>query len=64
MAHPKKSTSDFAIYVEEDLLGHLDGISIRGMFGGFGVYQNGLIFAMIVEDEVYMKTSEETEPRL
>jgi DNA transformation protein len=33
-------------------------ISIRRMFGGAGVYAQGLIFAIIVDDTVYLKSDE------
>ena len=30
-------------------------ITSRAMFGGWGIYQSGVIFAMIAEDELYFK---------
>lgn len=34
----------------------LRGLSIRGMFGGYGLYQNDLIFAIVVNDVLYLKS--------
>ena len=33
----------------------LVGIRVRAMFGGFGVYQDDLMFAIIVDDSLYFK---------
>jgi len=30
-------------------------INIKAMFGGFGIYRDGLIFAIIVDDKLYFK---------
>ena len=38
------SSKDFAQYVTEDLLREIDGISAKAMFGGYGLYKNGVIF--------------------
>ncbi len=48
----------FAEYVVHDLLGQIDGITARAMFGGHGIYKNGVIFAIIAYDELYFKVDE------
>ena len=48
-----KSSDDFYEYVLHDVLGHLDGITGRKMFGGYGIYQDGVFFAIIAYDELY-----------
>ena len=48
-------TSDFVDYVVHDLLSELRGIQARAMFGGWGVYNDGVIFAIIVDDQLYFK---------
>jgi DNA transformation protein len=49
----KKST--FVDHVVHELLAGIDGITSRAMFGGHGVYKGGIIFAIIVNDELYFK---------
>lgn len=33
-------------------------ITTRKMFGGYGVYYNGLMFALVADDMLYLKTDE------
>ena len=42
----------------EDLLAPLGVISIRKMFGGAGVYADGVVFAFIDRDALFLKTDE------
>lgn len=51
--------NSFHEYVVHDLLGNVPGISSRAMFGGFGIYKNGVIFAIIVESELYFKVNDQ-----
>ncbi|QOL19903.1 TfoX/Sxy family protein [Candidatus Bodocaedibacter vickermanii] len=37
-------------------------ITARRMFGGYGIYKNGIIIALMDEDEVYFKSIPATEP--
>jgi DNA transformation protein len=48
------SSADFRDYVL-DLLRPLGGVSARAMFGGFGLYRDGVIFALISDDTLYLK---------
>ena len=43
------------------LLDQLDdpAVSSKAMFGGHGIYREGLMFALVYDGTVYMKTSEE-----
>jgi len=50
--------STFADYVVSDLLADVEGVRARAMFGGYGIYQDSLMFAIIVEDELYYKVSD------
>ncbi len=44
-----------------DLMAPLGGVSIRRMFGGRGVFKDGLMFALISSHDVfYLKADEET----
>ena len=38
-----------------DLLSHIDGISARTMFGGFGLYKGRVMFALIADDVLFYK---------
>lgn len=38
-----------------DLLSQHGNISARRMFGGYGLYLNKIIFAIIIDDELYFK---------
>ncbi len=41
-----------------DLLSHCDSITSRAMFGGYGMYKNGVIFGIIANDELYFKVDQ------
>lgn len=45
-----KAITDFHDYVITDILGHIEGITSRKMFGGYGIYLDGNIFAIITDD--------------
>ncbi len=53
--------SAFADYVM-DLLGRLDGVRLRAMFGGYGLFQEDVMFALIGEDMLYLKVDQENLP--
>jgi DNA transformation protein len=38
-----------------DLLSQLEKVTFRAMFGGYGIYLNGIIFAIIIDEELYFK---------
>jgi DNA transformation protein len=50
---------DFVKYVVE-LLAPLGRISARRMFGGHGVYCDGLFVAIVLDDVLYLKADEES----
>jgi DNA transformation protein and related proteins len=52
--------NSYATYIL-DLLSHLDNISMRKMFGGYGIYQHGIIFGIIINDIVYFKVDESNQ---
>ena len=35
------------------------GVTARSMFGGHGIYRNGRMFALVYDEVVYMKVSED-----
>ncbi|MBY0539383.1 TfoX/Sxy family protein [Patescibacteria group bacterium] len=50
--------SDFKDYILGDILGTLNGVTARSMFGGYGLYKDGIIFGIIAEDELYLKVDD------
>jgi DNA transformation protein len=44
-----------------DLLSQFGSFTSRAMFGGYGIYKDGIIIAVIVEDELYFKGDKETQ---
>jgi len=47
--------NEFVDYVVE-LMADWATVSARKMFGGYGLYREGLMFALIAEDELFFKT--------
>jgi DNA transformation protein len=45
---------DFVI----ELLGPFGTVSARSMFGGHGIYLDGLMFALVIDDTLYLKSDE------
>ena len=54
----RNKRNQFVEYVTEDLLSPLERVTARAMFGGFGIYKDGVIFGIIVDDELYFKVDE------
>lgn len=50
-------TEGFKDFVTELLIG-VGPITIRNMFGGAGVYADGVMFAIVVDDVFYLKADE------
>lgn len=48
----------FKEYVTTEVLAAVDGISARSMFGGYGIYRNGIFFALIADGVLYFKVDE------
>ena len=44
----------------DDLFAPFGKIAVRRMFGGEGLFRDGLMFAIVHEDRLYFKTSEES----
>ncbi len=47
-------TQEFRLHVEE-VLASVTEIKTRALFGGIGIYSEGLIFALIDDDRLYFK---------
>lgn len=51
-------------YVIGDLFSEIPGITSKKMFGGYGIYKNGYIFAIITSDTgLYFKVNDELKER-
>ncbi len=53
-----KKKSGFLTYLLEDVLRDIEGVTARAMFGGYGLYRNGIVFGIIADDELYFKVDE------
>jgi len=51
--------SSFVDYIVEDVLGHIDGVRSRAMFGGWGIYLDAVIVGIIAEGVLYLKADKE-----
>jgi DNA transformation protein and related proteins len=49
--------SAFAEFVLEQLAG-VSGVGKRAMFGGFGIYRDGLMFALVADEGLYFKAND------
>lgn len=55
-------SDDFRDFVLEQLA-PAGRVTARGMFGGVGLYLDGLFFALIDDDTLYFKTDDSNRPR-
>jgi DNA transformation protein and related proteins len=55
------SRREFLDFVLEQM-SQLRGLRSRSMFGGFGIYQGDLFFALIADDRLYLKTDAINRP--
>ncbi|MGL4397733.1 MAG: TfoX/Sxy family protein [Hyphomicrobium sp.] len=51
------------IEILREALAPLGAVSIRRMFGGAGLYVDGHVIALLDDDIVYLKVSDDTRPR-
>ncbi|WP_045836791.1 TfoX/Sxy family protein [Hyphomicrobium sp. 99] len=56
------SANDEILQILKDALERAGSVSGRRMFGGVGVYFDGIFFAIIDDGVIYLKTSEATRP--
>lgn len=54
-----KGPEGFAAFVE-DQLSDLDDLVMKRMFGGTGLYLDGVFFGLIYSDRLYFRVSDET----
>jgi len=54
-----KKEKEFVAYVVE-LMSSIGPVHAKGMFGGHGIYLDGLMFALVADGILYLKSDEET----
>lgn len=52
-----KATSEFVGNLN-DVFALFGGIEAKRMFGGYGIYHDGLMFALVADDVLYLKADE------
>jgi len=57
-----KKDSSFRDFVIEDLFAEIPGVTSRHMFGGWGIYKDGVFFSIISEGELYFKVDGINQP--
>ncbi len=55
------AASEGFIELLKDVLSGLGPVSVRRMFGGAGVYADGVMFGLIADDTLYLKADDETK---
>lgn len=50
-----KKDNSYIEYIAYDILGHIEGISIKRMFSGASIYLDGVVVALVAEGELYFK---------
>jgi DNA transformation protein len=53
--------NDFIDYLQE-LFADFGAVTTRAMFGGHGLYHDGVMFAVAFEDGLYLKVDSQTRP--
>jgi DNA transformation protein len=54
-------SESYRVFVLEQL-GRVAPVTAKSMFGGVGIYAQGLFFALIAEDRLYFKVDDSTRP--
>lgn len=49
-------------YVMSDLFFDIEAITSKKMFGGYGFYKGGIIFAIMINGQLYFKVDNQTRP--
>jgi DNA transformation protein len=62
MPRPPGRDRSFHDYVLRDVFHGVRGVRSRAMFGGWGIYKDGVFFALIADGELYFKADDLTRP--
>jgi len=55
-------SEDFIAYLQ-DLFADFGPVTSRRMFGGHGLYRDGVFFALVLDDALYLKVDAQTQAR-
>ncbi len=55
------TNNDYIAYLLE-LLEPIGGVNAKRMFGGHGLFRDGLMFGLVADEVLYLKVDAETEP--
>lgn len=53
--------SEFITYLK-DVFQEFGAIKTRKMFGGYGIFRDGLMFGLVADDVLYLKVDAQSEP--
>ena len=53
--------ASFHEFVMNELFANIDGVTSRPMFGGWGIYRDGMFFALIDDGQLYFKVDESSK---
>lgn len=54
--------SEYCQYIL-DILAPVGGITAKAMFGGYGLYKDGIIFGIMADEMLYFKVDDRNRPR-
>ncbi|WP_211444942.1 TfoX/Sxy family protein [Collimonas humicola] len=57
------SRNDAIIDYIRELLAPLGAVSARRMFGGYGIYHDSVMIALVADGTLFLKTDEQTRPQ-
>ena len=57
---PSAEEKEYVSYVV-DLMQSIGPVNAKSMFGGFGIFLNGIMFGLIADSVLYLKVDKETE---
>ena len=57
---PSPVEKEFTTYII-DLMQSIGPVSAKAMFGGYGIFLDGLMFGLIADNVLYLKVDQETE---
>jgi DNA transformation protein len=55
-----KTDDTFREYVINDVLTDIPNITSKAMFGGFGLYQDGVIFSILADSRIFFRVDDNT----
>ena len=53
-----KTKSTYLEYILNDAMDGIEGVTAKAMFGGYGLYKDGIVFGILADDELYFKVDD------